>query len=116
MNFSRTRAFACARRPHTADIMGDMDVGGVEVGGSVAECALAALLLTSAAPLAAEPTAQLLKKHLELLVDYCFDCHDTDMQKGKVDLETLRTTSLPPRTAAVPPRAPPHLCLWLRAI
>ena len=24
--------------------MGDMDVGGVEVGGSVAECALAALL------------------------------------------------------------------------
>ena len=44
MNFSRTRAFACARRPHTADIMGDMDVGGVEVGGSVAECAFVALL------------------------------------------------------------------------
>ena len=39
---------------------------------------------TSAAPLAHVP-----QKHLALLENYCFDCHDTDTQKGKLDLETL---------------------------
>ena len=37
----------------------------------------------------AEPTSQLPQKHRALLENYCLDCHDTDMQKGKIDLETL---------------------------
>ena len=50
---------------------------------------LAMLLLTSSFAQSGEPTAQLPREHRALLEDYCFDCHDTEMQEGKVDLETL---------------------------
>ena len=36
---------------------------------------------------AAEPG--LPQKHLALLENHCFDCHDAEMQKGKVNLEAL---------------------------
>ena len=52
-------------------------------------CSLLLLLLTAGLVSAAEPTPRLPKKHLTLLQDYCFDCHDADTQKGKVDLESL---------------------------
>ena len=35
------------------------------------------------------PQVILPKKHADFLDKYCMDCHDTDTQKGKVDLETL---------------------------
>ena len=51
--------------------------------------AAATLLLTGSSARAAEPSPQLPEKHVILLRDYCFDCHDADTQKGKVDLEAL---------------------------
>ncbi len=48
-------------------------------------CLIAFDCLTSAA----EPEVRLPQKHLTLLENYCFDCHDADTQKGKVNLETL---------------------------
>ncbi|PHR88338.1 MAG: hypothetical protein COA78_36570, partial [Blastopirellula sp.] len=33
--------------------------------------------------------AEMPRKHIELFRKYCFDCHDSDTQEGKVDLETL---------------------------
>ena len=61
---------------------------------------LAALFLaTATAVQAAEPTAQLPKKHLTLLQDYCFDCHDADTQKGKVNLEALPLEITEPQQA-----------------
>ncbi len=50
---------------------------------------LAMLFLTGAFAQAVEPAVQLPQKHRALLEDYCFDCHDTEMQEGKVELETL---------------------------
>ncbi|MDE0838822.1 MAG: DUF1592 domain-containing protein, partial [Kiritimatiellae bacterium] len=38
---------------------------------------------------AAEPEARLPDKHLALFESHCFDCHDEDTQKGKVNLEDL---------------------------
>ena len=38
---------------------------------------------------AATPEAKLPQKHLALLENYCFDCHDSETQKGKVNLEGL---------------------------
>ena len=38
---------------------------------------------------ATEPEVRLPKKYRTLLKDYCFDCHDVDTQKGKVNLEAL---------------------------
>ena len=37
----------------------------------------------------AEPKAALPEKHFTFLENYCLDCHDTDTQKGKIDLERL---------------------------
>lgn len=37
----------------------------------------------------AEPKAALPEKHFTFLENYCLDCHDTDTQKGKIDLESL---------------------------
>ena len=48
---------------------------------------------------AAEPKARLPKKHLTLLRDYCFDCHDADIQKGKVNLEALPLEVTTPQQA-----------------
>ena len=48
---------------------------------------------------AAEPNPQLPNKHLTLLQDYCFDCHDADTQKGKVNLESLPLQITTPRQA-----------------
>ncbi|MCM8535005.1 MAG: DUF1592 domain-containing protein [Lentisphaeraceae bacterium] len=45
-------------------------------------------LLTSANSVLSDD-AIMPKKHLKVLEKYCFDCHDTDTQKGKLDLETL---------------------------
>ena len=50
---------------------------------------LSTLLLIGAFAQAGEPAVQLPQKHRALLKDYCFDCHDTEMQEGKVELETL---------------------------
>ncbi|MFT6621669.1 MAG: hypothetical protein ACJASX_004590, partial [Limisphaerales bacterium] len=58
-------------------------------------CLLAFAFLTSAA----EPEAQLPKKHVALLENYCFDCHDADTQKGKVNLESLPFQITTPRQA-----------------
>ena len=44
-------------------------------------CLIAFDCLTSAA----EPEVRLPQKHLTLLENYCFDCHDADTQKGKVN-------------------------------
>ena len=44
-------------------------------------------LVCSAA--ATEFEVRLPDKHRALLQDYCFDCHDADTQKGKVNLESL---------------------------
>ena len=38
---------------------------------------------------AAELKVELPAKHFALLENYCLDCHDSDTQKGKVDLESL---------------------------
>lgn len=38
---------------------------------------------------AAPPVAELPKKHLELFQTYCFECHDSLMEEGDVDLENL---------------------------
>ena len=38
---------------------------------------------------AAPPDAQLPKKHLELFKTYCFECHDSLMEEGDVNLEEL---------------------------
>lgn len=38
---------------------------------------------------AAPPVAELPKKHLELFETYCFECHDSLMEEGDVDLENL---------------------------
>ena len=38
---------------------------------------------------AAPQEARLADKHLPFLKSYCFDCHDSGTQEGKVDLETL---------------------------
>ena len=37
----------------------------------------------------AEPKAIMPEKHFDFFDAYCLDCHDTDTQKGKVDLEAL---------------------------
>ena len=37
----------------------------------------------------AEPKAIMPEKHFDFFNAYCLDCHDTDTQKGKVDLEAL---------------------------
>ncbi|MBT4275211.1 MAG: DUF1587 domain-containing protein, partial [Verrucomicrobia bacterium] len=50
---------------------------------------LSTLLLIGAFAQAGEPAVQLPQKHRALLKDYCFDCHDTEMREGKVELETL---------------------------
>ncbi|MDA7667580.1 DUF1592 domain-containing protein [bacterium] len=47
------------------------------------------LIALASFTISAEPLVQLPQKHLPLLENYCFDCHDTEVQKGKVDLETL---------------------------
>ena len=49
----------------------------------------ACLLIFAFLATAAEPEVRLPKKHLTLLQEYCFDCHDADTQKGKVNLENL---------------------------
>lgn len=36
-----------------------------------------------------ETVARMPKKHFALLENYCLDCHDSDTQKGKLNLETL---------------------------
>lgn len=38
---------------------------------------------------AGSPEARLPKKHRTFLMTNCFDCHDSETQEGKVDLETL---------------------------
>ena len=45
---------------------------------------------------AAPPEAQLPAKHLPFLKTHCLDCHDSETQEGKVDLESLsfRITTL----------------------
>ena len=50
---------------------------------------LATLFLIGSFAQAGEPVVQLAQKYRALLEDYCFDCHDTEMQEGKVELETL---------------------------
>ena len=46
-----------------------------------------------------QPEVRLPKKHLTLLENYCFDCHDADTQKGKVNLEALSFEVTTPRQA-----------------
>jgi hypothetical protein len=38
---------------------------------------------------AAEPESRLPEKHLSFFKQYCFDCHDSETQEGKVNLESL---------------------------
>lgn len=38
---------------------------------------------------AAEPEARLADKHLNFFKQYCFDCHDSETQEGKVNLESI---------------------------
>ena len=38
---------------------------------------------------AATPEAQLPKKHLAMFKTYCFECHDSLMEEGDVNLEEL---------------------------
>ena len=47
------------------------------------------LLLTVSTTVAAPPEARLPEKHRAFFKAYCLDCHDSETQKGKVDLETL---------------------------
>ena len=53
-------------------------------------------LLCMVSAQAADHTASLPETHLPLLREYCFDCHDADTQKGKIDLESqpLKITTL----------------------
>ncbi|NCF88897.1 MAG: DUF1592 domain-containing protein [Verrucomicrobiaceae bacterium] len=62
---------------------------------------LGALLIAGAPALsiAAEPNPQLPKKHLTLFQNYCFDCHDAETQKGKINLEALPLEITPLRQA-----------------
>ncbi|MDP6353884.1 MAG: DUF1587 domain-containing protein [Planctomycetota bacterium] len=48
---------------------------------------------------AAPPSAKLPETHRALLQRYCFDCHDADTQKGKVNLEALPIEITTPRQA-----------------
>ena len=50
---------------------------------------LAGFLAASGFAQAVQPEARFPKKHFDFFEAYCLDCHDTDTQKGKVDLETL---------------------------
>ena len=52
-------------------------------------CLILCLIAFACFAAAAEPDVRLPQKHLALLENYCFDCHDAETQKGKVDLETL---------------------------
>jgi len=49
----------------------------------------AALLLLAGAAGAAQFEVALSQKHFPLIESYCLDCHDEEMQKGKVNLEAL---------------------------
>ena len=48
---------------------------------------LAGFLAASGVAQAVEPEVRFPKKHFAFFEAYCLDCHDTDTQKGKVDLE-----------------------------
>jgi hypothetical protein len=37
----------------------------------------------------ADPQAVMPRKHLAVFKKYCFDCHDTETQEGKIDLQTI---------------------------
>ena len=50
---------------------------------------LVGLTLTSSTLSGAELRAIVPEKHLDLMFDYCMDCHNADTQKGKVNLEDL---------------------------
>ncbi|MBU01519.1 MAG: hypothetical protein CME14_09750 [Gemmatimonadetes bacterium] len=49
----------------------------------------ASVLMASGVSQAVEPEVHFPKKHFAFFDAYCLDCHDTDTQKGKVDLEAL---------------------------
>jgi len=51
-------------------------------------CSLISLAFISSG-IAAEPIAALPEKHKAFIDKYCMDCHDTDTEKGEVNLETL---------------------------
>ena len=55
------------------------------VAGTVFALTLCLCAFVRASP----PEARFPQEHRTLLENYCFDCHDSDMQKGKVNLETL---------------------------
>ena len=38
---------------------------------------------------AAEPSAVMPEKHFEILDKYCLSCHDSDTEKGEVNLDVL---------------------------
>jgi len=50
---------------------------------------LVGLTLTTSTLSGAELRAIVPEKHLDLMFDYCMDCHNADTQKGKVNLEDL---------------------------
>ena len=50
---------------------------------------LAGFLAVCGVAQAVEPEVRFPKKHFDFFDAYCLDCHDTDTQKGKVDLEAL---------------------------
>ncbi|MDA9962410.1 DUF1592 domain-containing protein [Opitutales bacterium] len=50
---------------------------------------LAGFLAACGVAQAVEPEVHFPKKHFDFFDAYCLDCHDTDTQKGKVDLEAL---------------------------
>lgn len=48
------------------------------------------LLLLCTSPAAADnPVAKMPPRHSVFLKNYCLNCHDTDTQTGKIDLERL---------------------------
>ena len=50
---------------------------------------LAGFIAASGVAQAVDPEARFPKKHFDFFEAYCLDCHDSDTQKGKVDLEAL---------------------------
>ena len=50
---------------------------------------LVGITLTTSTLLGEQLTAIVPEKHLDLMLNYCMDCHDADTQKGKVNLEDL---------------------------
>ena len=50
---------------------------------------VAAVIWTARVQAAESPLAVMPQKHVAIFQKYCFDCHDTATQEGKIDLETI---------------------------